>query len=116
MAQSPRKRLRPRATGASATRPSRPTGLKRGTKRNAKKKKKNMAPTTVGTTDFEAELPILQEIHDTERELLAVRDRERNQLRERGVFFDELDWPATPEMERLRQRLYELEDRAPDSQ
>ena len=67
--------------------------------------------TTVGTTDFEAELPILREINETEQELLAVRDRERNQLRERGVFFDELDWPTTPEMEELRQRLYELEDR-----
>ena len=66
--------------------------------------------TTVGTTDFESELPILREINETEQELLAVRDRERNQLRERGVFFDELDWPTTPEMEQLRQRLYELED------
>ena len=67
--------------------------------------------TTVGTTDFEAELPILREINETEQELLAGRDRERNQLREGGVFFDELDWPTTPEMEELRQRLYELEDR-----
>ena len=70
--------------------------------------------TTVGTTDFESELPILRQINETEQELLAVRDRERNLLRERGVFFDELDWPTTPEIEQLRNRLYELEDR--DSQ
>ena len=70
--------------------------------------------TTVGTTDFASELPILREINETEQELLAVRNRERNQLRERGVFFDELDWPTTPEMEQLRHRLYELEER--DSQ
>ncbi len=67
--------------------------------------------TTIGTSDLAAELPVLQEIHDTEQELIAVRNRDRNLLRERGVFFDELGWPATPEMRALRERLYELEDR-----
>ena len=66
--------------------------------------------TTVGTSDLSAELPILQEIHDTEQELIAVRNRERNQLRERGVFIDEMAWPGTPETRALRERLYELED------
>ena len=66
--------------------------------------------TTVGTSDMSAEMPILQAIHDTERELIAVRNRERNQLRERDVFFDELAWPGTPETDALRERLYELED------
>ena len=67
--------------------------------------------TTVGTSDLAAELPILQETHDTEQELIAVRNRERNQLRERNVFYDEIGWPVTPEIEALRERLYELEDR-----
>ena len=67
--------------------------------------------TTIGTSDLAAELPILQEIHDTEQELIALRNRERNRLRERDVFFDELGWPTTPEMRVLRERLYELEDR-----
>ena len=67
--------------------------------------------TTIGTRDLDAELPILREIHDTEQELIAVRNRDRNLLRERGVFFDELGWPETPEMQALRARLYELEDR-----
>ena len=67
--------------------------------------------TTLGTRDLAAELPILREIHDTEQELIAVRNRERNRLRERAVFFDELGWPTTPEMDALRERLYELEDR-----
>ena len=66
--------------------------------------------TTIGTRDLAAELPILREIHDTEQELIAVRNRDRNLLRERGVFFDELGWPETPEMQALRARLYELED------
>ena len=67
--------------------------------------------TTFGTNDLAAERPILQEIHDTEQELIAVRNRERNQLRERDVFYDELGWPVTPEIQALRDRLYELEDR-----
>jgi predicted Zn-dependent peptidase len=67
--------------------------------------------TTVGTRDLAAELPILQEIHDTEQELIAARNRARNQLRERDVFYDELGWPSTPEMRALRARLYALEDR-----
>ena len=66
--------------------------------------------TTIGTTDLAAELPILQEIHDTEQELIAVRNRERNRLRERDVFIDEMAWPGTPETQALRERLYELED------
>ena len=66
--------------------------------------------TTVGTTDFEAEIPILQEIHETEQQLLALRRRERNRLRIREVFYDELDWPTTAEMEGLREKLYQLED------
>ena len=67
--------------------------------------------TTIGTTDLAAELPILQEIYDTEQELIALRNRERNRLRERDVFYDELGWPSTPEIDALRQKLYELEDR-----
>ncbi|MCY4398964.1 MAG: insulinase family protein [Gemmatimonadetes bacterium] len=66
--------------------------------------------TTIGTSDLSAELPILREIHDTEQELISLRNRERNRLRERAVFFDELGWPVTPEMRALRERLYELED------
>ncbi|MGE0555556.1 MAG: M16 family metallopeptidase, partial [Gemmatimonadales bacterium] len=66
--------------------------------------------TTVGTRDLASELPILERIHETEAELVALRNRERNRLRERGVFIDELAWTQTPEMEALRWRLYELED------
>ena len=66
--------------------------------------------TTVGTKNFDAEYPILHEILETEQELLELRDRERNRLRERNVFYDPLEWPTTPELEALRKRLYELED------
>ncbi len=64
----------------------------------------------VGTKDFEAEHPILREIYEAEQELLRAGNAGRNRLRERRVFYDELDWPSTPEMEALRQRLCELED------
>ena len=66
--------------------------------------------TTIGTSDLAAELPILQQIHDTEQELITLRNRERNRLRERSVFIDEMAWPGTPETQALRERLYELED------
>jgi predicted Zn-dependent peptidase len=67
--------------------------------------------TTVGTTNFEAEKPILKEIYETEQQLVAVRNRERNRMRERGIFYDEFAWPTTPELDRLRQHLYSLEDK-----
>jgi predicted Zn-dependent peptidase len=70
--------------------------------------------TTVGTTDFEAERPILAEIHQTEQQLLAQTNAQRNALRERRVFYDDTELPSTPEIEALRRKLYELEDR--DSQ
>jgi len=67
--------------------------------------------TTVGTRDFEAEKPILREIHETEEKLLEVWDREKNRLRERSILYREVDWPSTPETEALREQLYALEDR-----
>lgn len=70
--------------------------------------------TTVGTRDFAAERPILKEIHQTEQQLLAVINGQRNAIRERRVFYDETELPSTPEIDALRRKLYELEDR--DSQ
>jgi predicted Zn-dependent peptidase len=66
--------------------------------------------TTVGTRDFEAEKPLLREIDETERKVTALRNRERNRLRERDIFFNEFDWPAVPEIDELQRRLYQLED------
>lgn len=67
--------------------------------------------TTVGTKDFEAEKPILREIQEIEQELIGLVAREAKRLRVRDVFYDELAWATTPEIERLRQQLYALEDR-----
>ena len=67
--------------------------------------------TTVGTIDFAAERQILDEIHRTEQQLVAEMNRQRNAVRERRVFYDELAWPTSPEIDKLRRQLYELEDR-----
>ena len=47
--------------------------------------------TSVGTRNFEAEKPILREIYETEQKLIALWNQDRNRLRERNIFFDELD-------------------------
>jgi predicted Zn-dependent peptidase len=66
--------------------------------------------TSVGTKDFRAEIPLLQEIAATERKLIENRNLKRNQLRERRVFRDELEWPVIEGEDELRRRLYALED------
>ena len=66
--------------------------------------------TTIGVKDPELDRKLLQAIHETEQELLAERNAHRNDLRERDVFFDEGDWPDTENGQRLRRKLYELED------
>jgi len=43
---------------------------------------------TIGTHDWENEEPLLDEILELERELLAERNRSRRELRQRGVFLD----------------------------
>jgi predicted Zn-dependent peptidase len=67
--------------------------------------------TSVGTKDFRAEIPLLREIAATERKLIENRNLKRNQLRERRVFRDELEWPLVEGEDELRRRLYALEDR-----
>jgi predicted Zn-dependent peptidase len=66
--------------------------------------------TTLGIKDRDTDRRLLRSIFDTEQELLAERNANRNMLRERDVFFDEGEWPATEKEKRLRQKLYELED------
>jgi len=66
--------------------------------------------TTVGIKDRDLDRRLLQTIYETEQELLAERNEHRNDVRERRVFFDEGDWPATARERDLRQKLYALED------
>lgn len=66
--------------------------------------------TTVGVKDRALDRKLLGAIYDTEQELLAERNAHRNDVRERNVFYNEGDWPATEKEQQLRQRLYQLED------
>ena len=66
--------------------------------------------TSVGVKDRDVDRRLLRTIYDTEQELLAERNANRNALRERNVFFDEGEWPATTKETALRQKLYALED------
>ena len=64
---------------------------------------------TLGTTDWRAEEPLYRELIATESELIRALDRERNELRERGVFHDYQHAVSTPEINQLRARLLELD-------
>ena len=66
--------------------------------------------TTIGVKDPVRDRQLLEEIHEAEQALLAERNAQRNLVRERRIFFDEAEWATTDTMDRLRQRLYELED------
>jgi hypothetical protein len=66
--------------------------------------------TTVGVKDRDLDRKLQRAIYDTEQELLAERSAHRNAVRERNVFYDEGDWPATEKEQALRRKLYELED------
>ncbi|MEX1182032.1 MAG: insulinase family protein [Gemmatimonadota bacterium] len=66
--------------------------------------------TTIGVNDVGLDRRLLQEIHETELALIAERNGRRNELRERDIFYDEAEWPTSPQADSLRRRLYALED------
>lgn len=66
--------------------------------------------TTIGVRDPKLDRALLEELHETELALIAERNAQRNNLRERGIFFPEDEWPGSARMDSLRRRLYELED------
>jgi len=56
---------------------------------------------TLGTTDWEAEAKLHEEIQAAEDALIEARNAARNELRERGVFHDYSHAETTPEIEEL---------------
>lgn len=66
--------------------------------------------TTIGVRDSALDARLWRSIWDTEQALIEERNAQRNALRERAVFIDELAWPTTPRLDSLRARLYALED------
>lgn len=67
---------------------------------------------TLGTTNWEAEKPIIEQIYATEEALIEALNRARNELRERGVFHDYRHADSTPEIDSLRNELARLDSEA----
>ena len=63
---------------------------------------------TLGTTDWEAEAPLVDEIRQTERELIEALNAARNDTRQRGVFHDYQHAPGSPAINELRAELARL--------
>jgi predicted Zn-dependent peptidase len=66
--------------------------------------------TTIGIKDRDLDRRQQQALYETEQALLAERNANRNTVRERNVFYDEGEWPASEKEQALRRKLYELED------
>lgn len=60
---------------------------------------------TLGTRNWQAESPIIDQIYATEKALILELNRERNSLRQRGVFHDYQHKESTPVIDSLRQEL-----------
>jgi predicted Zn-dependent peptidase len=67
---------------------------------------------TLGTTDWEAEAPIMEQIDEAESELIEALNAARNDIVERGVFHDYRHAETTPRIEAARSRIAELESMA----
>ena len=63
---------------------------------------------TLGTNDWEAEAPLVEEIRDTERRLTEALNAARNDTRQRGVFHDYQHTASSPEIDALRAELVRL--------
>ena len=64
---------------------------------------------TLGTTDWNAEAPLVDRINMTEAELIAELNRARNESRERGVFHDYSHARSTPRADSLRGEIATLD-------
>ncbi|MGY8985350.1 MAG: M16 family metallopeptidase [Sphingomonadales bacterium] len=69
---------------------------------------------TLGADDWEKEKPLIDEINDTEKLLIAELNRSRNAIRERGVFHDYKNAETTPELIRLQKHIDDLEEQVED--
>jgi len=64
---------------------------------------------TLGTTDWDAEAPLVDEIRQAERELIEALNAARNDTRQRGVFHDYQHAPGSPAIEGARRELARLD-------
>ena len=64
---------------------------------------------TLGTTDWEAERPIREQMWKVEAALIEEKNRARNEIRQRGVMDDYRHAVSTPRMDELSAKLADLE-------
>lgn len=64
---------------------------------------------TLGTTDWAAERPFVEQLRATERELIEALNAARNDLRQRGVFHDYQHAESTPRIDSLRAEIARLD-------
>lgn len=64
---------------------------------------------TLGTTDWDAEAPLVERINTTEAKLIAELNRARNDIQERGVFHDYSHARSTPRADSLRAEIAALD-------
>ena len=64
---------------------------------------------TLGTTNWEAERTLIEQIRATEHALIAERNQARNALRQRGVFHDYRHADSTPTLDSLTAELTRLD-------
>lgn len=67
---------------------------------------------TLGTSNWEAERPLIDRINATERALIEAQNRARNDLRQRGVFHDYQHRQSTRAIDSLRAELARLDQAA----
>ena len=67
---------------------------------------------TLGTTDWEAEAPIIEMIDQAEADLIAARNEARNDIAERGVWHDYRHRDSTSRIDAAQSRIVELESMA----
>lgn len=63
---------------------------------------------TLGTKDWQAEAPIIEQIYATEKALILEMNKQRNELRQRGVFHDYSHIDSSPTIDSLHQELVRL--------
>ncbi len=64
---------------------------------------------TLGTSDWQAERPLIERIRSTEHALIEELNRARNAMRERGVFHDYRHLESTPAVDSLRGEIARLD-------
>ncbi len=60
---------------------------------------------TLGTSDWQSESKLIEELYEAEADLIAALNKERNTLRERGVFHGDKWEITTPEIDEHRKKI-----------